>query len=172
MLRIVRLLAVAVAVAIALVGCEAGNNAPTLNWHSSTDGADATVGGLSIRNVFIVGAPLDSSLTAGQSAGLFFAVVNTGRPDRLLSISAPGTAASVSIPGGGVPLPRLSMARFTGPAPRAVLVDLSRTVPGGSFVTVTMSFRNAGRVTLHVPVMPRAQYFQTYLPPSPTPAKS
>ncbi|MFZ0044673.1 MAG: hypothetical protein WAL16_02485, partial [Streptosporangiaceae bacterium] len=71
-----------------LAGCEAGNNAPTLLFHYPTDAAGTAVGDLSIRNVFILGAGINSNLRRGQSASMFLAIVNTGPADKLLSISA------------------------------------------------------------------------------------
>ncbi len=157
-----------------LAGCEAGANAPTQRWHQPTDGAAAVLHGISIRNVFVLGAPVNTRLAAGTSTGLFLALANTGSPDRLLSISAPGTATSVRLPAGGpVPLASNSAVLLTGPQPRVVLTGLVRPLPGGSFINVIMKFQNAGSVTLSVPVMPRAQYYTTFSPaPTATPTPS
>jgi len=169
-----RMLILAVAaLAPLLAGCEAGANAPTLNWHQPTDGAQATLGGIAINNVFILGAPLTGMLTAGQSAGLFFAMVNTGPADKLISVTAPGTATSVTLPGTApIGLATQQSVLLTGPRPLAVLDGLTRNLTGGSSVRVTMTFQNAGSVTLNVPVMPQAQYYATFAPPSPSPSPS
>jgi copper(I)-binding protein len=166
------LLVSAAAVIPVLAGCEAGNNAPTLNFHYPTDAAGTVVGDLSIRNVFVLGAPLGSSLTPGQSASLFFAVVNTGSPDRLISITAPGTATTVTLPGGSIPLGTARTVLLTGPQAQAVLVNLTRTVTSGSVVKLVLDFQKEGTVTLQVPVFARAAHYTTYSPPpspSPTP---
>jgi copper(I)-binding protein len=171
-----RMLIVAAAALIpALAGCEAGNNAPTLAWHQPTDGAGAEIGGIAIGDAFILGAPTNGSLAAGTSAGLFFAIVNSGRPDRLVSVTAPGAAKSVTLPGGQVSLAADQAVLLSGPQPKVILDGLTRALPGGTFIRVTMSFQNAGSVTLNVPVMPQAQYYSTFSPaptPSPTPAVS
>jgi hypothetical protein len=168
-----RMLIVAVAALIPLLaGCEAGNDAPTLNWHAPTDGAETTLGGIAIRNVFVLGAPLNGMLAAGHAAGLFFAIVNTGPSDQLVSVTAPGTAKSVTLPGGTVGLASQQSVLLTGPRPLAILNDLTRNVTGGSFIRVIMTFQNAGSVTLSVPVMPRAQYYSTFSPPVPSPTPS
>jgi hypothetical protein len=166
-----RLFAAAIAALIpALAGCEAGANAPTQEWHAPTNGAATVVHGIDIRNVFVLGASPSSSLAAGQSAGLFLALYNNGSPDRLLSISAPGTATSVRLPGGTVSLASGKEILLSGPQPKVILTGLTRGLPGGSFISVVMNFQNAGRVTLSVPVLPRAQYYSTFSPaPSPTP---
>lgn len=170
-----RLVPAAVAVLVLLLaGCEAGNNAPTLQFHYPTDTAGTAVGSLSIRNVFVLGAPLGSSVAKGHNASLFLNLVNEGAPDRLVSISAPGTAASVTLPAGGVALPsQADNLSLSGPHPAAYLTDLSRPLQNGSDITIVLNFLKQGLVTLHVPVMPRAIHFATYgPPPSPTPTAS
>src|SRR5258708_23987736 len=87
-----------------LAGCEAGNNAPTQEWHQPTDGAGIVHDNIAIRNVFVLGAPIGSSGPAGQSAGVFLALFNHGSPDKPLSITAPGTAASRLMPRGAAGL--------------------------------------------------------------------
>jgi copper(I)-binding protein len=166
-----RMFVAAVAALIpALAGCEAGAQAPTQQWHQPTEGAAAVVHGISIRNVFVLGGSLTTNLPAGQSAGLFLALVNNNsKPDTLLSIKAPGTAASVTLPGGTVGINSQKAVLLTGPAPKVVLTGLTRPLTGGSFIKVVMDFQNAGQVTLSVPVMPRAQYYSTFSP-APTPA--
>ncbi len=169
-----RMLIVAAAALIpALAGCEAGNDAPTLHWHQPTDGAGTVTGDIAIRDVFVLGAPQNGSLAAGQSAALFFAIVNSGSPDRLVSVTAPGAAASVTLPGGQIALGTQQAVLLTGPQPQVVLDGLTRALPGGAFIRVTMSFQNARSVTLNVPVIPQADSYSTFSPaptPSPTPA--
>jgi copper(I)-binding protein len=153
-----------------LAGCEAGNNAPTLDFHYPTDAAGITVGDLAIQNVFVLGAPLGRNLAAGRSASVFLALVNTnGTPDRLLSITAPGTAASVTIP-GSISVANGHPVLLTGPRPQVVLTDLTRTLTSGSNVRLIFTFQQAGPVQLVVPVFSRAAHFVTYAPPQPAPA--
>jgi len=164
-----------------LAGCEAGNDAPTSQWHQPTAGASAvlpsgTAGQLAIQNVFALGAAGDRSLPAGSAAGLYLALVNTGPADRLVSASAPGTASSVRLPGSGTRLPRNQAVLFTGPAPRLILDHLTRRLMAGVDIRVTLNFQNAGSVTLSVPVMPRVDYYATFSPapaiPTTTPKAS
>ncbi len=174
MLRRAAVLAVA-ALVPALAGCEAGSNAPTNQWHAPTAGTSVdlrsvgTSGGyIAIRNVFVLGAAANTALPAGRSAGLFLALVNTGPADRLVSISAPGTASSVKLPSDGIRLHRDQAVLLTGPGPRLILENLTRKLAGGQDIRLVMIFQNAGRVTLTVPVMPRTQYYSTF---SPAPAR-
>jgi copper(I)-binding protein len=172
-----RICAVAAAAVLpVLAGCEAGSNAPVLQWHPPTAGASKNIvplganGFLAIRNVFVLGAPPASSLPAGSSAGLFLALVNSGPHDRLLRVSAPGTATSVTVPPGGVNLPRDVSALLTGPAPEIVLNGLTHSLPGGTNIQILLTFKNAGVQRMTVPVIPQADFYATYSPaPSPTP---
>jgi copper(I)-binding protein len=165
-----RLMVLAIAALIpALAGCEAGNNAPTQQWHQPTDGTGIVHDNIAISDAFVLGAPLGSNLRVGQTAGLFLALVNSGSPDKLLSISAPGTARSVTLPGGSVQLSSQKAVLLTGPVPKVTLDSLTRPLAGGSTVRLVLTFQNAASVSMVVPVMPQAQYYATFSPaPSPT----
>ncbi len=163
------LIAVTAALIPLIAGCEAGNNAPTLHWHQPTDGTGKTVGNITISNAFVLGAPIGAALLKGQNAGLFLGLTNIGSSDQLLSVSAPGTAQSVSVPGNAVTLASQHAVLLTGPRPRLILEHLLHPLTGGSVVSIVLRFANAGVVHLSVPVMPRAQYFST-LSPAPTPS--
>ena len=167
--RRLAVLAIAALVPV-LAGCEAGASAPTQHWHQPTDGAATVHNNIAIRNAFVLGAPLGAKLVAGHSAGLFLALINDGSPDKLLSITAPGTAKSVTLPGGTVRLASQQAVLLTGPTPKVILQDLTRPLAGGTSVKLVLNFQNAASVTMFVPVMPRAQYYSTFSPaPSPTP---
>ena len=121
----------------ALAGCEAGTNAPTQDWHQPTDGTVADFHNIAIRNAFVVGAPIGHTIPAGQSAGLFLALINNGSADRLVKVSAPGIARSVTLP-GSVPLGSQQVVLLTGPTPKIVLQDLIRPLSGGSTSVLAM----------------------------------
>jgi copper(I)-binding protein len=169
--------AAAVALIPVLAGCEAGSNAPVLHWHPPTNGASATIkegsGEIALRNAFVLGAPPNATLPAGSSAGLFVGLVNTGPTDRLVRISAPGSATSVTLPKGGVPLERNTSALLTGPQPELILSGLTRSLPGGTYVRILVTFQRAGTVSMTVPVIAQADAYATFSPaPSPTPTAS
>jgi copper(I)-binding protein len=160
-----------------LAGCEAGGDAPVLHWHPPTSGASATItvggGEIAIRNAFILGGPPNVTLPAGSSASMFVGLVNTGPRDRLVRVSAPGSATSVTLPTGGVPLERDQSALLTGPAPKLVLSGLTRSLTSGSYVRVLFTFQKAGTVILTLPVIQRSDSFATFSPaPRPTPSTS
>jgi copper(I)-binding protein len=165
----VRRLALVAAAALipVLTGCEAGNNAPTLSFHPPTETAATTVGDLAIRNVFVLGAPLGRTLTAGQSASVFLSLVITnGAPDKLISITAPGTASSVTLPANTTVVSGHPVF-FSGPRPQIVLTNLRRTVTSGSTIRLVLTFEKAGPITMLVPVFARATHYVTYAPPQP-----
>ena len=167
----------AVGLVPAVAGCEAGNNAPTQQWHQPTPGASAIVDNtLRINNMFVLGPTPGFTLPRGASAGIFFALANDGAPDRLLSIKAPGEASSVLVPTGGIALGREQSLFFTGPSPRVVLEHLTRTLNGGQWIRLNLQFQNAGFVSMKVPVMPRTESYGTFSPapliarPAPVPS--
>jgi copper(I)-binding protein len=170
-LSALRLPAIAAAVALipALAGCAAGVNAQTNRPFATTDGASAVFHDIAIRNVFVLGPVVSATLQPGQTAGMFLALFNQGPPDRLVAVDAIGTAASVTIHGGVVPLVPGQPQLLTGPAPQIVLNGLTRSLVGGQFIPVAFTFENAGTLVLSVPVAPRANSYATFLPPAPSP---
>jgi copper(I)-binding protein len=157
----------------AVAGCEAGSNAPTQQWHQPTPGASAQLNQIAISNVFVLGATPPASLTPGGSAGLYLALANNGNSgDRLVSISAPGSARAVLLPKGGVTLASGQSVLLQGPAPQVLLEKLTRQLGGGVSIPVVLDFLNAGTVTLQVPVMPRSQYYTTFSPAPVSPSAS
>ena len=158
----------------ALAGCEAGFNAPTLQFHPASGGLYTTPSsnGISINDAFVLGAP-SGSVPAGSSASMFLALFNNGaNADKLVSVTAPGAAASVKIAGGGVNVPASSSVNMTGPSPSIVLSNLTKPLPSSGSVSVTLYFQHAGAVTLQVPVQPRAFEYSTFSPPPPSPSAS
>lgn len=151
----------------AIAGCEAGNNAPTLQFHPASSGAHAQFNGITITNAFVLGAPSGASLPAGGSASLFVGLYNGGSAeDTLQSVSARNHAASVTIKGGSVTIPASGAANLTGPEPSVVLTNLTQPLSSGTDIPVTFDFAHAGAVTLNVPVEAQSDYYSTYSPPA------
>ena len=85
----------------AIAGCEAGNNAPTLEFHAASAGAQTVFNGIKITNAFVLGAPTGSAVPSGSSASLFVSLYNgCDNSDTLLSAKAPATAGNISLSGG------------------------------------------------------------------------
>ena len=152
-----------------LAGCEAGLNAPTLEFHPASAGTTVVQNGIRIDNAFVLGAPPGSALPTGARAGVFLSVEAQNGNDRLVSVSAPGAAFAAHLTGGPVDLPAASLVNLGGPVPKVVLNGLSSPISGGDTVTVSFTFAQAGTITLPVPVEPNAYDYATYSPP-PTPA--
>jgi len=166
-----RLLFGALAVlAPALAGCEAGFNAPTLEYHPAAFGAYAMKNGVSISNAFVLGPSPSGPEVAGGRAGLFLSI-SSQNGDKLVSASAPGTATSVKILGGPVSVPAVGSADLTGPVPRVVLNGLANPLQGGTLVKLNLTFAEAGTIAMTVPVQPKAYEYATLSPPAtPSPA--
>jgi len=154
----------------ALAGCEAGYNAPTLEYHQAAFGAYATKNGVSISNAFVLGPSPSGPEVAGGRAGVFLAITSQNG-DKLVSASAPGTATSVKILGGPVSVPAVGSADLTGPVPRVVLNGLANPLQGGTLVKLNLTFAEAGTIAMTVPVQPKAYEYATLSPPAtPSPA--
>jgi len=166
-----RLLFGAIALLVpALAGCEAGLNAPTLQFHQASSGNSVIDGGVNIDNAFVLGPGLNSTLPAGGQAGVFVALLSQNN-DTLESVSAPGTASSAQITGGPVDLTAQNLVDLDGPAPQIVLTGLTRSLIGGETIKLVFTFATQGAVTLDVPVLPHADAYATYSPPPiPTPS--
>jgi len=166
-----RLLIGALAILVpALAGCEAGFNAPTLQFHPASFGVSTIVDGINIDNVFVLGPALGSTLQAGGQAALFMSL-EAPNSDQLTSISAPGTASSVQLGNGPITLNPNTLVDLGGPAPLLTLDGLTNPLSGGETVQLVLHFAAAGAVTLMVPVEPAAYEFATYSP-APTPTAS
>jgi copper(I)-binding protein len=168
-----RLLFGAIAMLVpALAGCEAGLNAPTLEFHPASVGVSSVTDGITIDNAFVLGPALNATLPAGGRAGIFLAL-QAQNGDTLLSVSAPGTASSVKVTGGTVDLPSQSLVDLDGPAPQLVLTGLTKPLVGGETIQLVFDFSGVGAVSLQVPVEPRAYAFTTYSAPAkPSPTAS
>jgi copper(I)-binding protein len=157
----------------AAAGCQAGFDAPTLEFHPASAGAHAEVNGITISNVFVLGAPGGHPVPAGQSASLFLSLYNGGTgDDTLVGVSAPDAASSVQVTGGTVSLPVSSLVNLMGPQPSVVLSGLTMPLASGTAIPVTLDFQHAGSVTLDVPVQPQQYYYSTFSPPPAAPAGS
>ena len=156
----------------ALAGCEAGLNAPTLEYHPAAFGLTTTVNGISVSNAFVLGPNLNTELVRGDQAGVFMSLSTLNSGDKLLSASAPGTASSVTLVNGPVELAPASLVDLSGPTPEIVLNGLVRGLDGGETILMVLNFATAGTVTLSVPVEPAAYEYATFSPPAPSASPS
>ena len=167
-----RLLIGAIAILVpTLAGCEAGLNAPTLEFHPASYGVSTVANGITFDDLFVLGPALNETLPPGGQAGVFLSLSSQFSHDKLVAVSAAGTASSVQLVTGPIPLVQGTVVDLSGPHPEIVLNGLTNPLSGGETVRLTFTFTNAGEVTLMVPVEPAAYEFATYFPP-PTPTAS
>jgi copper(I)-binding protein len=94
------------AVAPLVSACAAGQHPQSAMPTQLAEGVNASVHMVDIRNTFVLGPAPGQQLAAGTSAPLYAWFVNdSGAPDRLVAVEAPGVAQSVQIAGGAVDLP-------------------------------------------------------------------
>jgi len=159
------LLGAVVALVPVLAGCEAGLNAPTLQYHPANFTANKIQNGISFSNVFVLDTATNGEGVAGGQAGVFLSLY-AENGDRLESVSAPDAASSVKIVGGPVNLPADELVDMSGPVPRVVLTGLTNPLQAGATVAMTFTFAKAGPITLAVPVEPKTFEYATYSPPA------
>jgi copper(I)-binding protein len=153
----------------ALAGCEAGYNAPTLQFHPASFGVSTTVDGINLDNVFVLGPAPGSTLPPGGQAALFMSL-ESPNGDQLTKITS-NAASSVQLGNGAITLNPNTLVDLSGPSPLVTLNGLTKQLSGGDTVNLVLSFATAGTVNLTVPVEPAAYEFATFSP-APTPTAS
>ena len=142
-----RLACVALLAALPLTACAAGYQAETSRVRTALTSTSGALGQLTFRNVYFVGPA-----SSGGSLPLYLAIFNGGTADdRLVSIGSTeaaggGVPSNNGISGGG------QLFYNEGDADVPQLTGLKQDVRVGQTVTVTLTFAQAGEVTLTVPV--------------------
>ena len=149
----------------ALAGCEAGLNAPTLQYHQASNGTTIVTNNIRIDNAFVLGSPPGTVAPTGGRTGAFLSI-EAYHGDRLVSVSAPGAAAAVKLAGGPVNLPANTPVDLGGPVPQVVLTGLVNSLSGGQTIQMSFTFAVAGTITVPVPVEAHTTYYATYSPPA------
>jgi hypothetical protein len=149
----------------ALAGCEAGLNAPTLQYHPANLAANTIQNGISFSDLFVLDTATNGEGVAGGQAGVFLSLF-AKNGDRLTKVSAPGTASAVKIAGGSVNLPAENPVNMGGPVPAVVLTGLTNPLQGGAAVTMSFTFAKAGTITISVPVESKTFDYATFSPPA------
>lgn len=149
--RLIFPVAVALAAALTLSGCAAGQISQTADEVAAIDGANATVGVVGVRNALFA-TPAGPLWKAGADVPLMFWVTNDGPAiDTLTQISTPA-AGSVTISGEAV-VPGRTRVEFGADGKVDVtLKGLTADLPYGTSVPVTFVFAKAGQLTTNVPV--------------------
>jgi len=164
---------VGIAAALSLSGCAAGQITQTDAQVAAVNGASDDVGPIALRDAVLAypGGEDVFGYAAGDEAPLLVTIVNSGsQTDQLVSVSTPAAgevvvAGMTTIP-GDFTVSSLDEARTRGLSSAAgttdralgigqlqiVLTDLTGPIRPGLPTFVTFRFRNAGEVTLRVPI--------------------
>ena len=181
-----RMVAVAIAGVLAIVpavsACGAGAEPESAAPTRLTEGVNVTTkNGVAVRDLFVLGPEPGGRLAAGSAATVYGSVINNstdGQPDRLIAVTAPGTAQTGRIEGGALNLPYQRLVRLGVPAPSGVttplltLEGLAVPLTGGQPVKLTLQFERSGALEATVPVVPRNGSYLTYAPAAPSPSAS
>ncbi|MCO5993210.1 RAD23 family protein [Actinoallomurus rhizosphaericola] len=95
----------AFAVAPLVSACGAGQHPQSVLPTRLTEGVNASVGHVDVRNAFVLGPDPGQRLPQGANAPFYAYIVDKAGSDRLVGVDAPGVAQSVQIAGGGIDLP-------------------------------------------------------------------
>lgn len=156
-----------------LTACGAGQDAPTRQEYTVADGVQAHAGNIVLRNVYLTADVNDTQKASKTLAMQGVVANNTGTPDVLLLVTTGTSAftatAQSTIPAAATPsgpviaepaaptslpatvTPGISLTLGTGGLGLQV-TGLPKAVLPGSLVSVRFSFRDAGDVTVAVPV--------------------
>jgi periplasmic copper chaperone A len=151
------------AAALALVGCGAGQITQTDSQVSAVDGAFGNVGNaIALRNVLIP-YPHNQQGTypAGSAVPVLFTIINQGNSaDELIAVTSPAASQALVLGTRQIP-PGTTVISTAGAVPatsplivgelRVVLIT-TQPLHAGLNTPVTFQFRNAGKVTLPVPM--------------------
>ncbi|MGH3520003.1 MAG: copper chaperone PCu(A)C [Haloechinothrix sp.] len=158
--------AAAVGVAIAVAGCGAGQVTQTGTHQPAVNGSHATVGTLSLNDVALAFPEgEDRYYAAGSDAPLTLNIANRGdQADELTEVTSPA-AASVTVEGDTEIVARRAVSVLAEEAgagssaeseqigvARIVLEGLKQDLRPGQTIMITLTFRDAGQVTLRVPI--------------------
>jgi copper(I)-binding protein len=158
------LAACAVAAAVALTGCGAGQISQTATQEPAINGTSAAAGDIALRNIHLRAAQTEDYVEPGREVELLFVAVNQSpdENDRLVSVSSDVGSVALSgnttVPAGGVlvvgtpdgqttPLENVEAAE-AGEAK----VTLTKPITNGLTYDFTFSFERSGQTTVTVPI--------------------
>jgi copper(I)-binding protein len=166
-LAVTVLIAACCASALALVGCSAGQITQTDSQVAAVDGASGDVGNsIALRDVLIPFPPgRDGTYPAGSNVPVLLTIVNQGTSaDELIAVTSPA-ASRVLVVGTSTIPPGTNVTSTVGSIPAAVqprsplvvgelriVLITTRPLRAGLSTPVTFVFRNAGKVTVPVPM--------------------
>ncbi|MGH3753524.1 MAG: copper chaperone PCu(A)C [Pseudonocardiaceae bacterium] len=156
--------------ALALAGCGAGQITQTDSQVAAVDGAYGDIGTtiadigttIALRDVRIPSAPsANGTYPAGSSVPVLLTIANQGTSaDELISVTSPAASqvlvvGTTTIPPGTNVTSTLGSTQPTSPlvvGQLRIVLNTTRPLPAGLNTPVTFVFRDAGEVTLPVPM--------------------
>ncbi len=146
-----------IASVVLLAGCGVGQSPQTYQYKAQSNATNANAGLLmALRNVHLTAVNQGQSYAKGEDATVAMVLVNSSTTEDVLQSASSPAASSVELQGAD--------GAFVLPGGQSVqdyslkLVGLTEELFPASFVELTMVFKNAGSVTLSVPV--RTSYEQ------------
>lgn len=144
------------ALTLALVACDAGQDAETSRETPDTAGVDGSVGSVVLEDVFL---DSDSTVDAGGSVPLRGALTNDAQePDQLVRVNTPAAEsvqlldADGNVSPAGIELPPGGQVDATTGPVRMSVEGVTAPIQTTQTVTVTFVFAHAGEVQLDVPI--------------------
>ncbi|MGH3320392.1 MAG: copper chaperone PCu(A)C [Streptosporangiaceae bacterium] len=160
--------AAAAAALVALIaGCGGSGlySYPLKDVRQVTYGTSTKVGGMLVRNAFVLGPRPDKTIQQGGHASLYLWLFNRKhRHDRLVGATAGQAARSVTISGGSIPVPPSRLVSVGTSGRHVILKGLAHPLSGGERVRITLQFAHAGKVTFNAPVITRTGSYATLTP--------
>ena len=155
----------------AIAGCEAGEDAPTLQFHPASSGAQTVFNGIKITNAFVLGAPTGATVPSGSSASLFVSLYNGGDgSDTLLSAAAPGCGGEhFPVRRDGVPSRERRPGQPDRPAAGRRAREPDQAAQRRDHHPGDLRLPARRPVTLQVPVEAQSYYWSTYSAPASSP---
>jgi copper(I)-binding protein len=166
-LAVTALIVACCATAAALVGCSAGQITQTDSQVAAVDGANGNVGtNIALRDVLIPFPPSrDGTYPAGSNVPVLLTLVNQGTStDELIAVTSPA-ASRVLVVGTSTIPPGTNVTSTTGSSPATVqplsplvvgelriVLNTTQPLHAGLNTPITFVFRNAGKVTVSVPM--------------------
>lgn len=144
--------------ALLIAGCSAGQITQTGTQEAAVNGAPAQVGSIAIRNAQLTVPAGSGVVQRGGDADVTMSIINEGTTDDQLVSASSDAASSVflgstrTVPAGNTLVMGPGQpASPSGGEGELTLQGLNRTVYSGQMVELTLTFRDAGRVTFDVP---------------------
>lgn len=141
----------ALAAALLLGACGTGQQAQTYREKAAGDTTNVNVGPIAVRNLAVKAPQTGQVLPQGTSARVSVTLANSStEPDTLVSVTTPA-AASVEVVGPSATL-TVPADGTTGESYSLLLQGLTRDLPTGTWIDMTLNFAQNGSKQVLVPV--------------------